>query len=56
MLFNEFHHLLLRPGVYASLNGDSMFLAVILDQLVRAETLMALLTVHQRIRKSTEMS
>ena len=56
MLFDKFHHLFLRPGIYASFNLDPMLCTVVLDQLICTETLMALLTVHQRIRKSAQVT
>ena len=56
MLFDEIHHLFLGPGVYAALNGNSMLLAEIFNKFISAETLMAFLTVHQGIGKSSQMS
>ena len=56
MLSDKRHHLFLRPGINAALQLDSLFLTKILDQLICAETLMAFLTIHQRIRKSTQMT
>ena len=56
MLLDEVHHLLLAPGVHAALQGDALLLAVILDELIRPETLVALLTVHQRVGESAQMA
>ena len=57
MVFDKVHHLLLGPSVNGSAFDLQAFLCTeILDQLICAETLMALFTIHQRIRKSSQMS
>ena len=57
MLFNKVFHLFLRPCIYAAaFDFDAFFLTEILDQFICTETLMAFLTVHQRIGKSAEMT
>ena len=56
VFLNELHHLLLAPGIHAALNGDPFFGTEILNDLIRAETLMTLFTVHQRIGKTAQMT
>ena len=56
MLFDEILHLFLRPSVYRALKLNAVLLAVVLDDLVCAETLMALFTIHKRIREASQMS
>ena len=56
MLPDEIRHLLLAPAVHAAFQRDVIRLAVVFDQFVRAETLMTLLTVHQRIGESSQMA
>ncbi len=49
-------HLLLRERVDRLRKGDALLRRIVLDQLVSAEALVALLAVHQRIGKSAEMA
>ena len=50
MLLDEVLHLFLGPCVYAAaFNFNSLFLTEVFNQLICTETLMTLLTVHQRI-------
>ena len=56
MFCDEILHLLFPPTVYGALQTDSLFLCKILYQLVCAETLMAFLTIHQRVRKTAEVA
>ena len=57
MLLDEVHHFLIGPAVTAViLQFNALLLAEILDQLVRPETLMALLAVHERIGEASQMS
>ena len=56
VFFDEVHHLLLGPCIYASLNGNVMLCTKVLNELICTETLVALFTVHKRIRKSAKMS
>ena len=56
MFLYKLHHLLLAPGIHTALNGNSFFCAEIFNDLIRAETLMALFTVHQRVRKTAQMT
>ena len=56
VLVDEIGHLLLRKCIDRLWQLNALLLTVILDQLVCTETLMALLTVHQRICKSAKMS
>ena len=56
VILDEVHHLLLGPCIYASFDRNVMLSAEILDQLVCTETLVAFLTVHQRIGESAKMA
>ena len=56
VLFDEVFHLLVGPAVDAAAEVDAVLSREILDQLVRAEALMALLAVHQRVREASEMA
>ena len=56
VFFDEVHHLLLGPCIYASLNGNVMLCTKVLNEFICTETLVALFTVHKRIRKSAKMS
>ena len=56
MLFDKVHHLLLRPCIHTAFNRNPMLSTIILDQFICTETLMTFFTVHQRIRKSTQMA
>ena len=57
MLFlNVFHHFFLRPAVYRALCLNAMLFIVVLDELICAETLFTLLTVHQRIRETAQVT
>ncbi len=55
MRLNEFHHLALGKRVDRLRKLEPLLLTKILDQLIRAEALMALLAVHQRIGKTAQM-
>ena len=56
MLLNESGHLFLAPGVHAFLQHNAFLRAVILDQLVGAESLMTFPAVHQRVGKTAQMT
>ena len=70
MLKDEFLHLLVRPAVNGAerrvicavsflvsfRDRDLVLMAVVLDQLIRAESLMAFLAVHKGIREGAQMS
>ena len=56
VVLDELNHLLIAPAIYGAAEIDIIILCIILDQLIRTETLVTFLTVHQRIRKSAEMS
>ena len=56
MLLDEILHLFLAPAVYTAFDGNTVLLTEILDQLIRTETLMTFLTIHQRIRETAQMS
>ena len=56
MLFDEVLHFFLAPGIHGILKLDVVVCAEVLDELVCTETLMTLFTVHQRIRKTAQMT
>ena len=56
VLFDKRLHLLMAPAVNALADINAMFMGKILDHLVCAEALMALLAVHQRIAEAAEMA
>ena len=56
MLLDEAFHLLVGPAVCRAADVDPVLSRIILDQLIGSETLVALLTIHQRIREGSEMS
>ena len=56
MLLHKGLHPLLRPAVDAFLQGNSLLLAVILDQLVGPKTLMTLPAIHERIGEAAQMA
>ena len=56
MLFDEITHLFLCPSIDRAFQCDVFLIAEIFDQLICTETLMTFFTVHQRIRKASEMS
>ena len=56
MLLDEILHLFLAPCVYTAFDGNAVLLAEILDQFVCTETLVAFLTIHQRIGETAQMS
>ena len=56
MFFNKGSHLLLGPSVHRAFQLDPFFFAVVFDQFICTETLMALLAVHQRVAESSQMS
>ena len=56
LILNILLHLFLRPAVYRAFDLDTVLIIIILNQLVCAETLLTLLTVHQWIRKSAQMA
>ena len=49
VLVDEALHLFLAPGIHGILQLDIVVCTEVLDKLVCTETLMAFLTVHQRI-------
>ena len=53
---DKLSHLLLRPCIYSPFQLNAILCTVIFDDLVCTETLMTFFTVHQRIRKATQMS
>ena len=56
MLFDEITHLFLCPSIDRAFQCNVFLIAEIFDQLICTETLMTFFTVHQRIRKASEMS
>ena len=56
MLFHKLFHLFLAPAVNALFQRNIVLCTVILDEFIRPETLMAFPAVHQRIRKTTQMT
>ncbi len=56
MLLNKLLHLRIGPSVCRSTDINPVFCCKILDQLICAESLMALFAVHQRIREGCKMS
>ena len=56
MLINVFFHLFLRPAVHGTFGLNPVLCHIVLDQLIRTETLLAGLAVHQWIRKPTQMA
>ena len=56
MLLDEGFHLFLRHRIRGTTDIDTVRLCEVLDQLICTETLVALLTVHQRIGEGCEMS
>ena len=56
MFVDIFLHLFLGPAVHRTLMLDAVFFHIVLDQLIRTETLMTAFAVHQRIGKTAQMS
>ena len=56
ILVNVLLHLLLGPGIHRSLGLNAVLFHIALNQLIRTETLLTSLTVHQRIGKASQMS
>ena len=56
MILNKSNHLLICPAINGTIQLNIVLLCKILDQFIGTETLVTLFTIHQRIRKSTEMS
>ena len=56
VIFDEVHHLFLRPSVYRALKFNTVLLAEIFDDLICTETFVTFLTVHQRVREASQMS
>ena len=56
MTFNKIYHFLIGPSIYGSVQLDVILLCKIFDQLICTETLMTFFTIHQRIRKTSQMS
>ena len=56
MLLDICFHFLMAPSVNAVPDIQSVFLCVVFDHLVRAESFMTFLTVHERITESSQMS
>ena len=56
VFLDKSHHFLCTPAVYRSLKCNIIFLCKIFDNLICTETLMTLSTIHQRIRKSAQMT
>ena len=55
MLRNKCFHLFLAPAVDGAVQLKPVFRRIVLNQLVRTETLMAFLTIHQRVGKTAQM-
>ncbi len=53
---NKIIHFLIGPSVHRTVQANVICFCEILNQLVGAETLMALLAVHQRVGKSAQVS
>ena len=56
MFFNEIHHFFLIPAVNGTVQLYAVVRSVIFNDFVRTETLVAFLTVHQRIGKAAQMA
>ena len=56
MFFNEIHHFFLIPAVNGAVQLYAVVRSVIFNYFVRTETLVAFLTVHQRIGKAAQMA
>jgi len=56
LVFDVLLHLFLGPAVYRTFDLNAMLIVIIFDQLVSAETFFTLLTVHQRIGETAQMS
>ena len=56
MLVDEFLHIFIGPSIHGSFQSDAVLGCKILDQVVRAETLVTLAAIHQRIRKAAQVS
>ena len=56
VVIDVFFHFFLGPCVYTALDGNTVLRHIVLDQFVCTETLLAGLTVHQRIRETAQMS
>ena len=56
MLVNISLHLLLGPGIHRTLRRNLIFLHIIFNQLIRTETGLTALAIHQRIRKASQVS
>ena len=57
MIIDKIHHLFFGPSVHrAALNLHAVFIHIIFDDLICAETFVALFTVHQRVGKPAQMS
>ena len=55
-LVDKAHHLVVGPAVNGAVQRKIMFLRIVLNQIVRAESLAASLAVHKRIGKSSKMA
>ena len=49
-------HLLMAPSVNAVSDINAILMCIVFDHLIRTETLMAFLTVHQRVAESAQVS
>ena len=49
VLFDEFHHLFLRPCIYCFCQSNALFCAEIFNHLISTKTFMTLFTIHQGI-------
>ena len=56
ILFDICFHLLMAPAINTVSNIQSMFMGIIFNHLIRAETLVTFFTIHQRITESSQMS
>ena len=56
IIFDKLHHLFLTPAVYRASQINIVLLRIIFDDLICTETLVAFLTVHQRIGKAAQMA
>ena len=56
VLFHVCFHLLMAPSVNAVSDINAILMCIVFDHLIRTETLMAFLTVHQRVAESAQVS
>ena len=56
MFLDKILHLLLAPAVHGAVQRHALFRNIIFNDLIRAESLMTFLTVHQRIGEAAQMA